>query len=112
MSYPIKIKVAAAILNELQACELPSWEDHNSPDVEPEALASRPLASHTYAVVERSPRTVLVINNQDEADDVFYAVCSGNFQLYHYRTACRIADALKPHAKPETVARWRYPYGG
>ena len=109
MSYPIRIKVSAPILEELQHCEYPSWEDLTSGLSDP---AERPLESHTYAVVKRSPRTVLVINTPEEADDVFYAVCSGTFQLYHYRTACRIADALKPHAKPETVARWRYPYGG
>jgi hypothetical protein len=112
MAYPIRIKLTAAVLEELGQCELGSWEDLNGEDRDPdEDLDSRPLASHTYAVVERSPRTVLIINNQAEAEDVYYAVCSGTFQLYHLHSARRIANILRPHALPETVKLWPAPTG-
>lgn len=111
MTYPIRIKLSAAVLEKLGQCELGSWEDLNGDDPDPEGLESRPLESHTYAVVERSPKTVLVINNPAEAEDVYYAVCSGTFQLYYLRAARKIADRLRPHALPETVKLWPGPSG-
>ena len=111
MSYPIRIKLRAPVLEELGQCELGSWEDLTGPDPDPEGLIERTLESHTYAVVERSPKTVLVINNADEAEDVYYAVCSGTFQLYFLRAAHKIADVLRPHALAETVKLWPAPTG-
>ena len=97
-AFPIKIRMNPQTLEILAQCEEPRRED--TPEEEAPIL--------TWDVCQRH-RSVLRIDNAEEADDVYFSVCSGTFELYRYRMACKIADILRPHAKPETVKRWRRP---
>ena len=111
--YPIRIRMSAATLAELEHCEYGSYEDCKG-DAEHLARSfgeDARIEDHPVSVIANSKKTVLIIRNAAQADWMFYAVCSGTFQLHHLRVAQRIADALIQHATPETVARWRYPDG-
>jgi hypothetical protein len=69
-----------------------------------EALASR--ASSRYATIR--------IDGADVAEDLYYAVCSGTFQIQFPDAARRIADALRDRVRatnPDLVARWSTPTG-
>jgi hypothetical protein len=110
--YPITIKIPQPLLASLSDRESGSYEDM-------EQLAPgercRPLESHTHKIALRHQNR-LVIENDAEAEDAYFAVCSGTFQREghaEFRAACKIADALRDivraHA-PETVAMWPAPY--
>jgi hypothetical protein len=113
--FPIVIKMYAPHIEELMHSERGSFEDMEGHLAKGELPLERPLESHTYTIAQRH-KTKLVINNPAEAEDVFFAVCSGTFQGYSHGTfkaACRIADVLRPIVKvhyPETVALWNKPY--
>lgn len=104
--FPIKIKISEKALAELVQSEWGSWEDHKH------------AGGHPCEIAQRH-RKVLVVENRKEADRMYYAVCSGTFQLQrkvgegpsYFRTACRIADILRPHARPATVDVWPKPTG-
>jgi len=104
--FPIRIKMSAVALEELAQCEWGSWEDHKE------------ARGHPCEIAQRH-KGVLVLDNAKEADRMYYAVCSGTFQLNRepgegrsfFRTACRIADVLRPFARPETVKQWPFPTG-
>lgn len=103
------IKSSRALVSELEGCEYGAYEDcldrRKRGEMEPgdELTIVEILSRHTSHIILETPA---------EADLLFYAVCSGTFQVQHYRAACRIADLTKPHASPETMKQWRYPYGG
>ena len=105
----IKIRINPAALEEFQHSEHGSYEDHGSPDV-----------GHVWNILQRHTG-LIEVRSDAEAAEVFYAVCSGTFQLdapeegkVYFRTACRIADKLREAARrsdPEMVARWKAPSG-
>lgn len=98
----IKIRVSPAALEELQHSEYGSWEDAGCPDT-----------GHRYAVLQRHIAQIEV-RDDAEAADLYYAVCSGTFQLTHLPVARRLADALREAAErhdPEVVRRWDGPSG-
>ena len=112
-AYPIKLRVSAAALDELSTTEEGSYEDASNELAkagDSEQLIAMKLSRHAHKVAQRH-RTVLEIVDADEAEAVYYAVCSGTFQLTRLRLARRIADALRPHVKPETARRWPAPSG-
>ncbi len=112
-TYPIRLKVSSAAMEELQASECGSYESVTESIERGEGDQGRPLESHVHTVTERFA-TILEIRNDAEAIDAYYAVCSGTFQLSHYRIACRIADALRDvvtAVDPKTTRQWSAPSG-
>lgn len=110
--FPIRIKVSKKFIDELHFCEEGSYEDELQ-RIRLGEDSERPLESHTHKLTTRSS-TRLIIRNTAEADDVYYSVCSGTIQIWErgmLRTCQRVADILRPHARPETVRNWRYPTG-
>jgi len=103
----IVLNVRAAVLKELIECERGSYED--------ELLIrsrNRPKESHVHVVAQRSSSR-LIIRTREEAEDAYYAVCSGTFQSVSracWNAANRISNALRPYALPETVRYWPRPY--
>lgn len=110
---PITIRLAPWMCEELSACEEGAYADscHLIRIGEP---VERQLASHTHIVAHRDAlKGKIVIRTKAEAEDVYYAVCSGVFKAkttHTYRAACRIANLLRPYAEPETVRVWPEPY--
>lgn len=108
--FPLAIRLSARKIEELRECELGAYEDDEA-KVEKGEEPDRALESHTYTVCKRATGAVLSIADADEAEDVYYAVCSGTFQLHHLSAARQIADLLRPYALPETVKLWPRPEG-
>lgn len=89
--YPIRILLGPVLPEELSRSEEGAYED----EVQLAPLErTRPLHRHTYLIARRFS-TQLRIDTVYEAEDVYYAVCSGTFKLRHYKAACKIADALR-----------------
>lgn len=108
-TYSIKIKLPVGHLSELAECEHPAYEDAEHDEAEGKP-AERPTATHTYVVAKRH-KTILEIRNAEEANDVYYAVCSGTFGLREksmawHRSAVKIANLLRPYADPAIVKLW------
>lgn len=110
--FPIGITLSKALCEELSECEMGAYEDAERA-VEKGEENDRPLEAHTYVVAKRDKdKNRIVIQNADEAEDVYYAVCSGTFMQLNsaaFRAACRIANVLRPYAFPETVKLWPKP---
>lgn len=103
----VTIQIPKKLLAELSAAEAGAYDDAASG-----RTTGRPLESHTHKIAQRFASR-LVITSKAEAEDVYYAVCSGTFQsqsIACWNVANRIADNLRPYVKPETVARWPAPY--
>lgn len=103
--YPIKIRVPSRALDELSMSEDGSYSDQAAAferEGDGPLVVLMKLSHHAHVVAQRH-RTILELRTPDEADAAYYAVCSGTFQRSHFRIACRIADALRPFAKPDTV---------
>lgn len=104
----VVISVRKEVLAELIECERGSWDDINTSH----AYSERSRESHVFTVAQRSTSR-LIIRTREEAEDAYYAVCSGTFQsrsIACWRAAVRIADALREFADPKTVAMWPKPY--
>ena len=111
--YPIKLRVNAAALVELSTSEEGSYNDawaELAKAGDSDQLIDMKLSRHAHHVAQRH-KTVLEIVDSDEAEAMFYAVCSGTFQLRHLLIARRIADALRPHVSEESRRRWGSPSG-
>lgn len=112
--FPIRIKMSAAALTELAACAEGSYSDAQT-SVYAGEPAERSLQYHAHVVAKRH-KTVLEIRNHMEAEDMYYEVCSGVFQIkgwVGWDRANAIADALRPVVKeyhPGTVQGWPAPY--
>lgn len=113
--FPIVIRMYAPHIQELLNSERGSYDDMMQYAEKGELPLERPLESHVYTVAQRH-KAMLVINNAAEAEDVYFAVCSGTFQGYSrgtFAAACKVADVLRPIVKkynPETVKLWDKPY--
>lgn len=116
MKFPIKIRINPIALEEFRDSEYGSFED----DEEGVTRSYSPL--HAYEILGRAPAAIIV-NDADEAAEIYWRVCSGTFQLnnqddgenrQYFKTACRIAAALRPavqEAHPSVVAVWPAPSG-
>lgn len=114
--YPIYLKVSPAALRELAACEEGAYSDAAHEQAMGRAPARDPK-THAHVVADRYS-TQLRIDNDAEAVDMYYAVCSGTFQVTDEKnflhSACKIADWLRPiveRASPDTVKLWPCPNG-
>jgi hypothetical protein len=132
-TFPIKIKMAQRLIDDLRECELGSYEDWQGELAEAKRTGTEPVdpphsGTHQYEILDRRHDGVIEIRSADEACDVYYAACSGTFQIRRdkyetgdgkkdergYRAACRICDILRPivqETDPELVAMWRAPAG-
>lgn len=122
--FPITIKMSEALIFEFADCEYGAHEDaidacaYADSEVrnawEDNAVLWADSGCTAYQILTRH-RDRIEIRSASEADLIYYAACSGTFALARgnklddmrrKRAANRIADILRPHAKPETVARW------
>lgn len=107
----VVINLRKEVLAELVAAEEGAYEDAVAGKGSGAPDDIRPLESHVHKVAQRFTSR-LVIRTCEEAEDAYYAVCSGTFQLRNlacWRAAVRIADALRPFAKPGTVKMFPRP---
>lgn len=96
----ITINVRKDVLLELRAAEEGAYEHALYGSTSP-----RHPASHIYVVAGRY-KSRLEIYTYAEAEDAYYAVCSGTFSIRNracFNAAVRIATALKPYASVQTV---------
>lgn len=108
MTFPLNLYLSPAHAEELRECEFGSWEDHTDV-VEGVGLVfdhAQYGGPHPVQILDDQPdrrtrKDRLVINYQDEADSIAYAVASGTFQLYHFRVADRLFWELLPHCSEE-----------
>ena len=101
------INLRKEVIAELRAAEEGAYEDAEAMKGTPHD-PPRPLETHIFKVAERS-NSRLIIRCREEAEDAYYAVCSGTFSLRSmacYKAAIRIAVALQPYAKVETVRQF------
>ena len=113
-AFPIKLRVNPDPLGELVQSECGRWEDHGTPDhgVFDPARCECDDKPHPFVyLIANRYTTRLEIRDAAEAEEVYWAVCSGTFQLSHFKVARRIADALRPYVKAATVRRWPAPTG-
>lgn len=106
----IIIDVRRTVLEDLIESERGSWEDIEAHE-EVGISGDRRAEFHVFAIAQRH-RSRLIIRCREEAEDAYYAVCSGTFSIMGlacYRAAVRIADALREYAEPETVKMWPAP---
>lgn len=110
-TFPMRLRINAAQLEEFRQCEYGAHED---------GATKTPTGFTAYAILNRF-KTLIEIRDADEADLIYYAACSGTFGLLgngethaekmrehaRNRTANRLADALRAHAKPETLQHWK-----
>lgn len=109
--FPIRIRMSAAALVELAACAEGSYSDMQAAGNAGE-LVERMLTTHTHVVAKRH-KTMLEIRNHREAEDVYYEVCSGVFQIkgwVGWTMANAIADRLRPVVTSSTVHAWPRPH--
>ncbi|MGB5812953.1 MAG: hypothetical protein WBG86_20640 [Polyangiales bacterium] len=107
----IKVRMTRSSFDELMYCEEGAHEDKPEEHV---------IADCTYCIVRHRPvKGYVTLVSQKEVDSIYYAVCSGTFQIddpaegkHWYRVARRVADELRPHASPELVKQWPAPSGG
>jgi hypothetical protein len=105
----IRIRLSPKLCQELADCEEGAYSDA-LPCGE---LGERPISNHAHVVAsEGVPRGALTIRNAEQAEDMYYAVCSGLFKARTLATltaATRIANTLRPFANHGTVKRWPRP---
>lgn len=102
--FPVVIRMTPEQVAELVESEEGAYAD----DTE----AGRPLEAHPHTVAQRF-RWRLEIRNDAEAQEMYFAVCSGTFQRSHFGAACSIADALRAVVRernPAMVQTWPAPY--
>lgn len=110
---PITIRLTRAQVEDLACSEEGRHEDSAAARARGEDGEDAETC-HAYLVASRAPGAVLVVNTPEEASDLYYAVCSGTFQIHNYPAAVRIADRLRDVVRehdPEILRLWRAPYG-
>jgi hypothetical protein len=105
----LDLTVKCSLANELAECERGSWEDFkNDPLTTP-----RQLADHPYEVCHLY-RSQIRMRNVEQLQGVWYACCTGTFQLRHLRAAQSLWQRLRPlveeHARGD-LKLWAYPDG-
>ncbi len=85
ITYPIKIRMTPAALGELSESECGRWEDNGRPDE----------GCWAYLIAQRH-RTVLELRTEEELREVYWAICSGTFQIHMNRGARAAATKLRP----------------
>jgi len=83
--YPSKFLLPAMVLEELIECEWGIFED-----------AGCPTKGHHVNTLKRH-RTMIVVNNQTEADQIYWAICTGTFAL---------KEKDGPQGQPEWWLKW------
>lgn len=101
----IHAKMSRTLKAEFADSEYAAYEDDHHPETGP----------HPYLVASRKGDG-LTIETDEELRSVWVALCSGTFQLHHFRAACKVADQLKPlvEAAPwagKVLSVWPYPSG-
>lgn len=101
---PIRLSISKYALYEFLTCEEGSFEDHHKePKLEEEI--------HQYNVLSKFINKI-VLDNEDELELIWYALCSGTFQIHEPQVTRRLADKLKELVKrycPKIYEKWPYP---
>lgn len=118
-TFPIKVRMSSAALQELEECEYGSFEDHIAPEGQRHHRADIEDTSedgsrcgeyadgtlHIVEIIQRSPfKTVVYLENQNEVDEFFGQACTGTFGLYHLGTCLRVYRELLPHVSEKAKA--------
>lgn len=109
MNYPIYLRVSHIALRELVEAEEDSYMDA----LRGNGNTQRDPRTHAHAVASRCS-TRLRIDSDQEAADMYDAVCSGTMRLTHLAVARRIADWLRlivTRVDPSLVKTWPEPTG-
>jgi len=130
-AFPVIIRISSALLDDFRESELGSFEDYQQMS-EDERAEERWADEHVYEILGRHLDTKrkmnrIEIRNAGEAAEVYYAACSGTFQIDRtdeggnasgYRAAVRICNVLRPVLQEpwpyefnELLNRWRAPTG-
>lgn len=121
-----RILLARSTIASLALSEEGRHEDHESdladwnatpPEKRDQEDEPRPALAYVCAMAAlassaSSRYATIVIDDASAAEDLYYAVCSGTFQVRFPRQARRIADALRDRVlatDPALVARWPAP---
>lgn len=112
MSYPVKIKVTAAFLQELMSCETGRQEDAEYARLIDDQES---IKSNDYACVfnDFSDRwkTQIECRNDAELCELYYVCASGTIGLRGYvKTANRVLDQIRDQVRavdPKLVTRWK-----
>lgn len=110
--YLIKISMGRNLIDELAISEEAHYEDRENAagiDLTLEIMDAGKCEKLAYLILQRF-KTIIAIQDKAEAEEIYWAVSSGTFQIDHFRSACKIADALRPLVS-ERTARTYYPYG-
>jgi len=102
MTFPIKVHLTKAAIEEFRFSESCSWTD-----------AGEPKEGHVYNILGRY-KTVIEIRDIHELIAVWWALCSGVFQGAFVRSARRMAEELRPYylelkdsEELDETERWR-----
>lgn len=118
--YPIVIKIKPEILELFLWSEEGAYED--SLDLDSGTDSSPYGEVHGYTILSRH-KDKIVINNAEEATEIYYRAVSGTFQIDRrdeggtnecYKKAVSICNQLREIAEyvdPELVKNWRAPSG-
>lgn len=118
----ITIRLSNAAATELYHSEYGSYEDQqNDMDAGAISVLGRWSDAHACDIIMRGKRrqnsTTITLLDDSEAAEMYYAICSGTFQLDYkgyLRTAKRLADQLRDAARrhsAELVRSWPAPSG-
>ncbi len=125
----VSLRLARATVEHLALSEEGRHEDYETnlamwnatpPENRNKEDRPEPCLAYTYATAAlvshaASSRYVTIrVDRADAAEDLYYAVCSGTFQIQFPDAARRIADALRDRVhvtNPDLVARWPAPTG-
>ena len=103
--FPRRFRCSADALGELALCETGSYEDHILGDVRLGEYADGKL--HIVEILERF-RTVIVMENQAELDEVFAQAVSGTWSLRCPQSCQRLYDELGDYVSPAVKETWVY----
>jgi hypothetical protein len=96
-------------------CELAEYEAASEPKGDkPEPCLAYTCAMEALESSASSKYVTIRVDRADVAGDLYYAVCSGTFQLQFPKTARDIANVLREWVRvsdPELVKRWPAPTG-
>lgn len=116
-TYPIKIRVSAKFIEEMDGCEMGRYEDAERlrQSTDPEDVAD---VEENYKVVwidfSGRYKTVVELRNDDELLEAYYAAASGTIGLYCKTAANNFLDKIRDKAReldPNLVRTWPYQNG-
>lgn len=121
----VKIRLSRAAVEHLAMSEEGRYEDYTRDLAEwnageryeadkPEPCLAYTCATEALTSHESSKYATICISSTDTAEDLYYAVCSGTFQIQFLTAARRIANVLRERVRVTNsplVRAWPAPTG-